>query len=333
MKSDTPLDPPGDGAPPPMARPGSRMAATGAMVIAILLHVVILVVLGLVIVFRSPEPEISIIAVNVPAPVQIPDEKRVIEDPKKRKPNPSSAAAIPTITTTAVSAVAIPVPLEESITGNPLGSMGDGLGAGLRGMFGGGDGVGPAFFGIKTDAARIVFVVDVSLSMSSGKGLKNAYFRVEDELVKALAALKPTTHVNVIVFGGDTKSYRRRLVAADADSIEDITEWVKRRGPVRRVERDGTIEVEVADDGIHRGTRTDLGLTEAFRDDPEMIVFLSDGRPTGKSEDEIHAMVAEFQEKRDKTAVINTIAYRSNAGKEFMQKLSADSKGTFKEVK
>jgi hypothetical protein len=156
---------------------------------------------------------------------------------------------------------------------------------------------------------------------------------VEDELVKALAALKPTTFVNVIVFGGDTKAYRRRLVRADADAIEDITEWVKLRGPVLRVERAGGIEIEKSDDDIHGGTRADLGLTEAFRDDPEMIVFLSDGRPTGKSVDEIHAMVAKFQAKRNKAAVINTIAYRSNAGKEFMEKLSADSEGTFKMVK
>ncbi|CAN5256465.1 hypothetical protein BH23VER1_BH23VER1_08550 [soil metagenome] len=312
---------------------GKNPALARALALGVVIQAAIVMVLALIVVFEAGAPPEAVITLSSAEVEEVAPERPEIQEPSRHMPSRSSAAAIPTLAVAAPTDFAIPLGIDETALENPLGGMGDGLGNALSGLLGGGGGgIGKGFFGLMTDVSRIVYVVDVSGSMSGGRDGPASYFRVEDELVNALQAHPPTTFVNVIVFGSDTKGYRRQLVPAEPKNISSMVRWAKQRGPVRRVESKNGPGWERSDDGIHGGTRADLGLIEAFRDEPDVIVFLSDGSPTGVSENEIHDLVAKFQEKREKPVPIHTISYRSNSGQAFMEKLAADSGGDFKQV-
>ena len=79
------------------------------------------------------------------------------------------------------------------------------------------DGAGMvSFFGSKSKAQKVVFVVDASASMSSKGTTGKAKFQLmKEELIKSLEALPPSVEFQVIFFSGPA------WLVADGYSKED----------------------------------------------------------------------------------------------------------------
>lgn len=103
---------------------------------------------------------------------------------------------------------------------------------------------GLAYHGIPLDGERIVFVLDVSLSMGFGMrgrpggrgggpprgGEDQGPIRIDlakQELVRALGALSPTQSFNIVVFASGTESYETKLVDAAPRAVERAQKWVE----------------------------------------------------------------------------------------------------------
>lgn len=124
-------------------------------------------------------------------------EKKELNPAIQRKPSSPSSAMAKVIAANTVSPTAIPVP--EAI--NPVESVdfgdGDDFGAGWGSGGGGNGGGGTTFFGQKSNAERIAFVIDYSGSM---RGEREKLMR--DELGKSLDQLTPGSQFQMIFFAG-----------------------------------------------------------------------------------------------------------------------------------
>jgi hypothetical protein len=104
---------------------------------------------------------------------------------------------------------------------------------------------GLAYHGIPLDGERIVFVLDVSLSMGWGMrgrggggrgggpprgGEDQGPIRIDlakQELVRALGALSPTQSFNIVVFASSTESYEPKLTEAAPRAVARAQKWVE----------------------------------------------------------------------------------------------------------
>ena len=88
--------------------------------------------------------------------------------------------------------------------------FGAGMGSGMGG--GGGGGTGFSFFGFRGVAQSIVFVIDISGSMVQGNKDRNSYDRLEEEVIKVLRTLGPTSRFNLVAFAGEPFLYKEQMV-------------------------------------------------------------------------------------------------------------------------
>ena len=184
--------------PVPMQQAGAErhdgVAKSSALGIAVLVHVLIFLLLTLIVfnVIDDDVPELVIESSEIEAPVKINPQQFT----RASKPEPSapSMAKAMVVTTTAPSLVTVPAveDTEEFEIG-----MGDAFGAGLGIGLGGSGGGGVGFFGSKATAERVVFIVDVSLSLS-----EKQFTMIKDELTKSLNRLAPNIQYQVIFFAG-----------------------------------------------------------------------------------------------------------------------------------
>jgi hypothetical protein len=104
---------------------------------------------------------------------------------------------------------------------------------------------GLAYHGIPLDGERIVFVLDVSLSMGWGMrgrgggsrgggpprgGEDQGPIRIDlakQELIRALGALSPTKSFNIVVFASSTESYEPKLIEATPRAVARAQKWVE----------------------------------------------------------------------------------------------------------
>lgn len=213
---------------------------------------------------------------------------------------------------------------------------GSGMGSGMGGG-GGGGGSGFSFFGFRGSAANVVFVIDISGSMVSGNKNRDAYDRLEKEVLTALAALGATTKFNIIAFAGQPFVYAPAMVGAAMGEKEKATAWLKSYSPCRAlpagVDKGQGRLWQVAEGGRHSGTSSRKALERAFELRPGTIVFVSDGDPTDARPRDIIEDVAEWQKKLGTRATINAFAYKADEGQDFMEKLATGNGGTFKNIK
>jgi hypothetical protein len=156
------------------------------------------------------------------------------------------------------------------------------------GVPGGGQGLGPKspFMGISGNARRVVYICDASGSMMS------VFWRVRDELHRAVDVLRPMQGFNVIFFSDVevTALSKKDLFMATPDN--------KRKA------------FELADKMSAAGTTDPLpAIRLAFEQKPELIYVLTDGFDQIVSFD---AVVNEFRKlNADKKVKVNTILIRS----------------------
>jgi hypothetical protein len=193
------------------------------------------------------------------------------------------------------------------------------------------------FFGkkMKSDAQRILFIIDMSGSMVFKERGIDGYQKVVNEIIKTLEPMEGVGTFNIMAFAGDVDKFRgSSFKPVTEDTIKRAEKWLNDRDPAnvsnRKPISSGSV-FENYKNGRHYGTRADLALEEGFKSRPNMIIFLSDGDPTVKTEAEVLKLVDDWQE--DPKIPINTLSYRSKEGREFLKKLAANSGGTYTEVK
>ncbi len=189
------------------------------------------------------------------------------------------------------------------------------------------------FFGAKmeSDAQRMLFVVDMSGSMILDQRGLDGYRVVVDELVKTLKPFVGIGSFNVLAFSREVERFRGRAFKdVSEDSLKYVEKWLLSYDPAEVVKGKSNINSSSFGGTAHSGTRADLALIEAFDLNPKMIIFLSDGDPTGKSKEEVLKIVDELQ--TDPKTPINTLSYKSRSGRGFLRDLAAKNEGTYTEV-
>ena len=224
----------------------------------------------------------------------------------------------------------------------------------------GGNGSGISFFGLRTRAKSVVFVVDLSSSMVMSfnppavpgkpapvKIVKDdrSYAVLEREVVRVIKQLDPSITFNVVVFAGEVLPYRTTMGAAtDVEKMKAV-KFVQERSPALNIvserkasdrEAAGFKKTEItktATNFNHGGTITNAALEAAFAFNPDVICVVSDGVPTDKSAANILTNVQTRQKQLPRPSVINVIAYLADSGQDFMRALAEQNQGSFKEIK
>lgn len=176
------------------AKPGDAAAKGSAVGIALLVHALVLMLLAFIVMqtMREDVPELIVESSSIEPVVKV--------DPKKfarsSRPDPSSPSMSKTTVITSIAPANITVPSVEDADGFEIGSA-EGFGAGLGIGTGGSGGGGVGFFGNRTMASRVVFIVDVSASLS-----EKQFEMIKEELTSSLMKLAATVQYQVIFFAG-----------------------------------------------------------------------------------------------------------------------------------
>lgn len=212
---------------------------------------------------------------------------------------------------------------------------GRGFGGGL-GQIGGGvlETMKLEFFGHSMQGDNVLFVIDISGSMIFPQRGLDAYQKVADEVVSTLRNMNGV-RFNLIAFSKDANSFSPGFVRADTVSIERAKNWLDQMDP-RHALAPGQTKVNGSDfaaykNGRHQGTRADLALELAFKQNPGLVIFLSDGEPTGMKSGEVIELTKKLLQA--KPVAINAISYKSDEGREFLKQLAEISGGSFTALK
>jgi hypothetical protein len=248
----------------------------------------------------------------------------------------------------------LPSATTEVFANRAIGMGGAGSAFGATGTPGGGSGGGGSginFFGLRTRAKNIVIVVDVSDSMvdgttKDGKLKKNerTYSGLEREVGRLISSLDPSMQFGLVCFAGDVKPYKPSLTAVnDAEKnraltfVRELSPATKLMAAKRSAEREAAGFKPAAPSAAastfnHAGTRAGAALDMAFSMSPDAVLFVSDGVPTDKRDQELLAEIAEKQKQLPKPAIINVVAYLADSGQKFMEELARQNQGSFREI-
>jgi len=316
----------------------SKLTAVGT---AILVHLGLTIVLGTVAVTvpRIDPPQIV-------ATSEKPNEEQQVEQQTmervQRTPTQSAAAQMEVVSAAAASSVAAPNFDSTEFTSNPIGA---GQNFGMSMSLGGGEGEGMvSFFGSKSKAKKVVFVVDASASMgSTGGGSKTKFELMKEELTKTIRALPPTVEFQLIFFSGpawfasegyDKEGWRqwekngRKLNFwhyGDGDPAnlpkEDYEQAT--RGGIQRAIND------IEDTTMSYGTDWRAPLKMAMNLEPDLIYFMTDGA-VGKHPEKPPVVEDLLDYNRVKgLAKINTICLMELKAFDMLEELADKTRGEF----
>jgi hypothetical protein len=200
-----------------------------ALTVAVLVHVGIALLLGLVVMsLPLPNPP------QIVATAYTPESDEQIEDVKIQKKAQASAAASQSKPTMAISSmasspIAIPEFDETQSVDVTLGVMTQNVGMDMSYDDGKGDTSQVQFFGIRASGNRIVFIIDASRFMLvDEKGGIPAYTKIKEEIAQMMAGLNRQTAFNLIIFDGKKiATFQDELVAATPSNVRQAIEWFK----------------------------------------------------------------------------------------------------------
>ncbi|GHC42591.1 vWA domain-containing protein [Roseibacillus persicicus] len=292
-------------------------------------------------------------------------EKKELNPAIQRKPSSPSSSMAKVIAANTVSPTAIPVP--EVI--DPVESVdfgdGDDFGSGWGSGGGGNGGGGASFFGQKSNAERIAFVIDYSGSMAA----QNRVGIMKKELSKSLDGLTPGTQFQMIFFAGPVWVAGSEVMVKGQAAHEGNTikgpdgktyEWVtsggahgfKPRGKVQQASWLQVPSVEgklgsqkreaisagkdvlkdsqkvVQETGLVWGTRWKYALEMALdmEPNPQVIYFMTDGS-TGSEAMQVARTVGARAKSRGIT--INCVAMMEPKAHDAMKEMAKRTGGKF----
>ena len=335
-----------------------KARATLSSLLVSLLAVVLVGIILFLIAIQSmsfTQPDVIAYKASMPEDTQL--EQKKINPAVQRKPSSPSSAMAKVIAANTTSPTAIPVPeVEVPVESVDFGD-GDDFGAGWGSGGGGAGGGGTTFFGQKSSADRIAFVIDYSLSMKAQKRVDI----MKEELSKSLGDLTPGTNYQMIFFAGPAWVAGSKIADVRGSKKNTITgpdgkdyEWAggKPKGKRQKAEwlavptADGKIgndrrkAVEdaksvvanslkhVKETPLVLGTRWDDALEMAMDMDPppQVIYFMTDGS-TGKSALDTAKKMGNRAKSRGIT--VNCVAMMEPKAAEAMADLAKRAGGKF----
>lgn len=179
-----------------MEKNDDKSQKMSAVVIAVVAHVVLALLFGLVAMNLPQEQPPQIVASAAQVLDQDTMQKQELQKQVQRKPVQSASSQMEVISVAGASSVAMPDIQTDLISFDPIG-MGDAFGASMS-FDAGEDGGMVSFFGSKSTSKKVVFVVDYSASMNS----QDKHKLMRKELAKSLNALPGGISYQCIFFSG-----------------------------------------------------------------------------------------------------------------------------------
>ncbi len=320
----------------------TRKSQLSAALVAVIVHVVLIALLIWVQVAQPRPAPPQIVGTAMPS-----DNNEDMENVKMEKqqvqPTAQSASTQMEVTTAfAASSFAVPEFDSTNMTFEPLG-MGDSFGPSMS--FAGEDGGSMvSFFGSKTSATKVVFVVDASASMkSSGKNGRTKFSLMQEELTRTVKSLPPGVEFQILFFSGPSwfvGEYDKKKTSADWSRHAgggnfweymkgDSEKWPKVKylkatpSSLRRVAE------MIEKTPMVGGTDWRDPLKMAMNMEPDVIYFMTDGA-VGKHPDKKPVVddVLDFNRTKSK-AKINSICFMVLKAYENLKELADKTQGEF----
>ena len=176
----------------------------------------------------------------------------------------------------------------------------------------------PRFFGMEIYSLKVVFVIDVSGSMTFADpqyGGQSRIQLVKEELIKVVRELRGATRFCVVAFSDRIRTQSKSLMGASRSNKAKANAWI------------GQLSAAGA-------TWTQEALEKAFTfKDANTIVVLSDGAPAKGGGLTPTKPILEWVQhaNRFRKATIHTISF-PGANVPFMQELATGNKGSYRDV-
>ena len=199
--------------------------------------------------------------------------------------------------------------LTEDVGSFPAGGDGSGFG-GAAGGDGNGNGRGAGrFFGVESEAQRVVFVVDCSRSMNQPQPgeVKTRFKRLQLELLRAVAAMDDDDEFFIVFFND-------RPIPMPATSLQRATREARRHYLqwMAQMRADGETDPREA-------------LALALRLRPDVVFFLTDGDfPRGVERDLLSLT--------QRQTAIHTIAFGNREAEKLLEAMAAANRGRYRFV-
>lgn len=323
-----------------------RVATASSIFVSVLVLVLIALVMALILLpaFRTTSP--TIVAYNSNQPEEEEIKKPEMTNQVQRKPSAPSSSMARVIASASPSTVSVPVPdtdvPEPSLDFGDGDDFGEGWGSGSGSGSGGG---GTTFFGQKSNAQLIAYVIDYSASMG---GERDKLMRAE--LTKSLKQLHPDAKFQMIFFAGpawvagnEVKMKQNKTAEVKGGKGGHTYDW-ETKGGAHRWETKGKKQepewMQASDSQLKKsleivkntklvwGTTWEPALEMALRLDPppQVIYFMTDGS-AGPNSGRTAATIG-AKAKRD-GIVINTVALMQPKAEEALDDLAKRTGGAF----
>jgi len=168
-----------------------------------------------------------------------------------------------------------------------------------------------SYYGIPLRTDRMVFIIDLSGSMTAKVGDKTKLRAAQDQLIAVLGKLQPTQQFGLIGFGTNVGAWEPALVPASAKNVQEAVAWVERLAIRGATNIYDSLELALGFEGV------------------ESIFLLSDGGPSAGrfvAMDQIREAIR--VQNRERHVRINTILIGgSSREQDFMRKLAGENDG------
>ncbi len=320
----------------------TRASKMTAAVVAMVVHALLIALLILVQVAQPRNAPPQVIGTYMPS-----DNKEEMDSVRMEKqevqPTAQSASNQMEIATVlAASSFAVPDFDSTNMTFDPLG-MGDSFGPSMS--FAGEDGGSMvSFFGSKTSATKVVFVVDASASMKrTGKNGRTKFSLMQEELTRTVKSLPPGVEFQILFFSGPS------WFIGEWDKKKTPKDWSKHAGGGNYWEYMGGDPEKWPSVKYHKATpstvrriadmiqKTPMVTGTDWRDplkmamnmEPDVIYFMTDGA-VGKHPEKKPVVddVLDFNRIKGK-AKINSICFMVLQAYENLKELADKTQGEF----
>ncbi len=276
-----------------------RRTLWAMLVVSAVIHVAALLILGSLVVYREFfEKKVALEIVPPPERMLRPEEHQYtvrIQEEQRRSGRPR---LVPRLNASRIADFALPAIMADAPTPdarlvNSLQAFSKaGVGMGLGGGTGsGGLGLGTStvrFFGITDRGERIAFLIDISLSMlEDDKGGEPGFEKLKEEISDMIDRLSPGTFFNLVLFGTGVDLFEQRMILASDANKRRAWEFLGPylRGVAESGDRSGNLlnNYEPSVEGVPAAggtTRMDLAIAAAFEQQADVLMLISDGRPS-----------------------------------------------------
>lgn len=336
-----------------LGKPNNRRVVIGVIAASLIVHILGGLGAAAWIVarfFAPPDPTFEAPPMVV-IPPQIVDPEILVEEFQASASRPALDERIMSLSPLELSLpdipkVESPAEVDPNLLPNPNAVSSTGFGSAL----GSGTGTsGFSFFGIRGQGTSVLFVIDISGSMVIPPRSRKTWERLEEELRKSLSGLSSETRFNIVVFSARATTFRTTMQRITPSVIDEAVRWVSARGPVRRLPsgKDSVPDGSFFLNTPNAGTQADVAFERAFRMNPDVIIFLSDGAPTFGSESRLRLegggrvdsdkklleWIRQEQAGRPSPIPIHAVGYMPDSGEAFMRSLAEQNGGRFELIR